>query len=420
MVLIRHDKIRSFSISTEKSKKTGLTSYNIRYRDINGSMRRLNHELYPRFKNKEEAQEWIRTESAHLAGLKAERERIKLNNQKYPRLTDKLNLFIEYKKTKIKEHKTLESYFNNYIFNFYLNIKNITLFESWHLEHDELLVYLQTTKSKKGTPLSPETIRKICHYLNDFYGFLESKNLTSKQLIKIEVKPTGDDNQRAMINAYWTTEAFNLIMPQLSDESREFCTLLYHTGLRVNELMGLSRRDITMGQIKQIHQLLVSYQVDYVGYITLKGQLDSSDGLNYTLKPFKSKTSLHSKYYRVIPISKETLDLIRDRLDRLNIPKFDPLINTEEESINLIFKGVNPTKVLRELQSVCRLNNLSDKTILHYFRHTYVTNMLIKCNDDFNLISKFTGHSSLRVMSRYSYFIELMVGNSTDNEIADL
>lgn len=188
-----YSKIKNIIFENDKGK------IRVRYRTLNNKLHRLPPSEHPRFESMEEAYEWRQKKEAYLQSEKARIIKIQNQNSKYPEVTCKVELFIEFKKNqKVKEFKTIHSYFNNYILNFYLNKLAVTNINSWSLNHDDFFKYLRNgSQTKFKRPLSNETIRKIGFYLNEFYLFLYRKHLVD-QPIPPFIVPEPEDNLKSL------------------------------------------------------------------------------------------------------------------------------------------------------------------------------------------------------------------------------
>jgi integrase len=389
-------KIRSFAIERAK------THFRIRYRAIDGKLHRLSPDKHPVFTNKVEAQEWIKTKQAFLAGEKSRVAKIRANNQRYPQVQEKLKLYCDHKNEgKLKDLKTIEAYFQNYIFNFFLSQKQSNNLNEWSLFYPEFLRHLRTTKSKKGTPLALETQRKICFYFNDFLEFLFKHKHTVSYIEKLEV-PDAEDSELSLEEAYWTEEEIERVIPFLSEDTRNLFIFGLETGMRISEMLGVTRQLYYKGDLprKEIHENLVKNGIIYNGYLKLESQLDTNKDGVFTLKPLKGKDKILNKWARYIPVSPRCFEIIKHYNNK--IVGMGSL--QDRDSNNLFWKDLTKARVNIEIQTACKQGGVFVKTT-HSTRHTFCTNFLLKTSSEF-LTKIISGHSSDKAFKRYLHLIE--------------
>lgn len=405
-------KISSFSIETDKS--TSIDSdklvFRIRFRTIDGKMHRLSPTKHPQFTTKDEARDWVKKKEAFVAGEKSRIQKIKANNEMYPMVGKKVDCYIEYKRTdskkKIKEFKTIQTYFNTYILKFFLVDKGLSEFEAWSNAHDDFLIYLENVKSTRSdTSLSNETRRKICFYLNEFYSWLFTKKFVDHQLDKIEV-PAFIDNRKVLEESYWKPSEFESLLKLASNELRDVSIFLYNTGYRTNEMMGCSRTDYHPEKLSvlSLDNIFNSLKIEYKGYLLLRYQLDKIEDGICTFAPLKSRKAILPRFYRYIPCSKPLYDIIVQRNNTI-FDKYGDLPVDRQE--NLLFGDISLSKLNAELKVICRTLGLPPRS-LHSYRHTFTTNLLITLNLDKTITRMITGHESEKVFERYNHLVELL------------
>lgn len=392
-----YSQIKNIIFESDKGK------IRVRYRTLDNKLHRLPPSEHPRFDSMEEANEWRKKKEAYLQSEKSRIKKIQNQNAKFPEVTDKVELFITYKiNHKVKDFKTINSYFQNYILNFYLNKLSITNLNSWSLNHDHFLNYLKDgTQTKFGRPLSNETIRKIGFYLNEFYLFLYQKHLIDQPIPPLTV-PEPEDNLKSLEDAYWPQAELDRVLSLASTDLSDFITVLRHSGFRLNEALGLSILNFIDGQNDILNHKLKLNGIETLGFIQLEGQLDLISGSTFSLKPFKSCKSINPRHFRYIPVIPELYRCVSNRIQRLNIPSnLRP-----NDSRNLLF-NFNSNHLLAELYEICDTLGIKRRGF-HSFRHTFATDMLIKTQCDANFVGILTGHKCQKVFQRYSHLTELL------------
>ncbi len=141
-------------------------------------------------------------------------------------------------------------------------------------------------------------------------------------------------------------------------------TLLYATGLRVSELVGL-----------RLHQLDLEG-----GSVRVRGKGGKE---------------------RIVPVAPLALDLLRLYLEE-GRPAFDK--GRHEEAVFLSSHGRAMTRqtVFNRLKRYCRLAGLPEDTSPHTLRHSFATHLL-EGGADLRSIQEMLGHSSLGVTQIYTH-----------------
>lgn len=398
---IDYSKVKTFSMSAYSSGKC-----RVRFKDLEGRQK-----LIALKNSRSEAIELLNT-------LKNNFNLFKLNNQgrkdneHTSGISNLLRSYIKHKtEDDLKEVKTIESYFSRFVLNFFLYQNNLKL-NDWHKLYSDFIKYLEEEViSKKKGPLSRETTRKICFYMNDFFSWTYSQKLISETVIPIKI-PKAIDNFKDLEDAYWTTEEFEKLLSRASDELKDVVTFLYFTGMRSNELASISRNNYFLGQISEdsIHVALKKSNFMYIGFICLEGQLESIRGDVYTIKPLKSKQSIDPRFNRYIPVSPELYEVIKRRNDL--IVKRKKIAGYYK--INLLFPDYDPNLLNFEMKEICRQIKVPERT-LHSLRHTAATNFYSAINRDEQITRMITGHESSNVFRRYLHLIQKLSVNVKKN-----
>jgi len=212
----------------------------------------------------------------------------------------------------------------------------------------------------------------------------------------------------------------------------EFFSMLYWTGMRFNEAIGISLGDIYKGDISRdsFKNLLWrnriyfndeikdvnNYLYRYFGFFTLGSQPDNNGSRNITRdsngkvdrKPLKSKKAISERNTRVVPIVNDDLwdslvirakSAYQDWKNRTHL--------TSDKSSYLLFEGINKTTTTNKLKKAFEECGVRYKT-WHCCRHTRGTFLYGKTGDK-ALSMSWLGHSSERVHDKYLHTYEALM-----------
>lgn len=203
-------------------------------------------------------------------------------------------------------------------------------------------------KQKKNSRSYENFFKRLKIVLN--FGLKELKILSSNPADGLRIKFESNDRRIKFI----TKEMYQKILNSIDDDlERLFVQVLYETGMRKSEAMGITVFDVKNGKISITKQY------------------------NEDTKEFTALKTTNSK--RMIPISK---DLEKKLLSQ--IPNID----------GRIFHGLNSNKTY--MKYIKPFN-----TSIHCFRHTFATN-LVSSGIDLTIASQIIGDDIKTVLSTYT------------------
>lgn len=276
-----------------------------------------------------------------------------------------------------------EYYFHYYILDFFLNQKSENNVNNWYFHFEDFREYLSTVrplKQKVGEKrLSYATRNNIIKSLNAFLRFLwrrreveseykcryYSKNLIARKSIESVIP---DDQQKIIFERMQADNPLAAAM---------FWVAL-NTGLRLNELLGLSLADFFPGEpaYKPLLISLKSLSLTPIGYLLLESQPSSSVVLRNAngkviRKPLKGKKVIGEQENRTVPIfDKQTFNILA-RLWNEQRAKRERFHHGESPNDYLLFDGLNKNIYSNALKKAQRA--LRTKFTPHDTRHTYST-----------------------------------------------
>ncbi len=200
-------------------------------------------------------------------------------------------------------------------------------------------------------------------------------------------------------------------MLELDEQSAIFYQTCYFTGMRFNEVFGLSIDDLFPGEIEDnvLNKILEQHDIEYYGYIVLQDQPSdkarkrNADG-TIERKPLKSKKSISEKNNRIIPITDKDLynNLVKLYKKQKELQKNK--VYGHESKNYVLFDELNVSMPKRFLESAYSLSGFQYKTF-HCCRHTRATE-LVGLTQNFILAKYWLGHSRQETTERYTHIFQ--------------
>jgi integrase/recombinase XerC len=215
--------------------------------------------------------------------------------------------------------------------------------------------------------MEPKSINRKISSLRSFYKFLQREGLINSSPM-IHVKAPKTPKRLPVIITEQKMDSLLDAKDVFSDDfegirNRLILELLYGTGMRLAELVGLSNDDVNI----------------YESQIKVLGKRNKE---------------------RIIPISKVLAKLIADYQVQKNNQKFNfkalSLIVTKEG------KAAYPKFIYRIVHSILSFISTQDKKSPHILRHSFATTLLNR-GADLNAIKELLGHSSLAATQVYTH-----------------
>jgi integrase len=240
-----------------------------------------------------------------------------------------------------------------------------------------------------------------------------------------------------------TEDEYNSVYERLKmngdNNEAEFFSMLYWTGMRFNEAIGISLADIYKGDISRdsFKNLLwrnriyfgdeindvKDYLYRYFGFFTLSSQPDNNGSRNIIRnvngevlrKPLKSKKVINERNTRVIPIINDELwlSLICRAKKAYQLCKERPY-STKDKSSFLLFENINKTTTTNKLKKAYEQVGLRYRS-WHCCRHSRGTFLYGKTGDK-QLSKAWLGHSSDKVHDKYLHTYEALLREIKSNE----
>lgn len=382
---------------------------------------RLKKDSHPTFKNLQEAQEWDRANEAIRDSAKTRILRRLQWKTQYYKFNELSERYIEScKRTQPNSWKNTQFYLEHYVMPFFLEVKKSNNPNNWSLHFEDYRDWLekeaQTVTSPKRS-IAYSTMNHCIKTLNTFLDFLKTRNLMDKaNVYKMTGFPADKINMRSA-DALISKEEFNTIYGILLDTNPLVATFFqaaYYTGMRFNEIYGLSMDDLFTGEIGDsvLNKALNDHGIEYCGYIVLESQpafkiRNRLSNGSITRKPLKSKKAIHEKHNRLIPIIDKDLfnDLVK--LYKIQEAKFKQKTYGSNLKDYVLFEDLTSTMAAVELRKAYEKTKFKQKSY-HCCRHTRCTE-LVGNTRDFVLAKYWLGHSRAETTARYTHIYEQSV-----------
>lgn len=397
--------------------------------------------VYP-FPTKEAGEEFIRTSRAmddyrrHSNGLKYLKDKKAMAD--FLEMRDEF--IIDIKISSPRSWKSGELYLDKYVFPYFLEVVNEFNINKWHLYFKDYRIWLVENAYKSSVPNNERTGRDLISYstrnhcIRILNTFLTSMRERGKLIPECEIKcksfPQHQVNENARgVNDIISELEFERVRRdlralfnnnELTEEQRgniqgtiDFFTVLYNTGMRFNELYSLSfndvffEEDVEQGLATWIKDELKRYNLKLYGYIVIVSQCEHKtrqrEELTGEVKriPLKGRKTKDLKNGRVIPITnKETMEILTRR--------YDLAFNSFEQSEHISEKAEDYFIFNESVNSIRRIFNRVFKKGFHACRHSFITNLVGKTNNQI-LTRAITGHKSISAFERYLHIYEASV-----------
>lgn len=356
----------------QKKKLASGVRYYLRYWK-DGKNKCIPKHLYPDFKTKVEALTWIKNNQAKVGA--------KLDLKKYTEAKKRhewRNNFHDFnelgemyriwqKREAPNSWKNNMFYLENYVYGYFLNIKDMNNINTWHTEFANYRNWLEfkATTLRTEDLISYSTKNHCIRTLNNFLKCMEEHRLLDPKLnmtCRAFAQKLVDENARTYKDII-SEEEYQALKKKLV-YSKDFFTILYNTGMRFGELYSLPISAIRKGTNKLprvfVDELEIKHNKKIYGYIYLKSQLkvknmrkrDNKGELKR--KPLKGRDNMGYENARLIPITdKETWNII---VRNYNI-SLDEFKKKKYKSTNmddyLLLSDLSATKLRVEFRKHC-------------------------------------------------------------------
>ena len=391
--------------------------YVYRYRDEQGKNLRVPIRSYPQPKNDTEANRLLKTLEAKYDERKARLLEQNSWHEKYYNFKDLVEIFdSERQKAAPNSWKSKKHWFN-YVLDYFLNIKQAPNLNEWKFHFEGFKDHLSQVKPHRFKSKNKLSYASRNHIINELNAFL---SIMAKKY-KCDPQPKLDTFSAHLVDNFKDSESiveekeFLSIYKELkliNLDHADFYYILKITGMRLNELRGISLNDVRSGLPPEKSMVNLFNQggiksKDMKGYIVLKQQpLERSNNGNVKFKALKSKPKISNKYNRYIPILDKTgWEIIKKYVK--NIKKVYQNEEFGKDLSNYCFwlDSTNKNNFSTSLKKAYKKTKYKYKSP-HCLRHTKATEL---ASLDFTeqLAKMILGHTS-KTTQRYIHLRDMM------------
>ncbi len=350
------------------------------------------------------------------------RQRVEWKSR-YHDIADYLEKFGIFQKEKAANSWKNDVYFlEAYVFFWFLQTSGMNNLNEWHLKFDDFRDWLKQVKPLKyrKNSLAKNTQKNVIKSLNRFLEFAFKKNwidqlrkcqgYSREETLVVTLDDIFRDDEKEEIFT-----SLNRVRPL----SAELFWTLIHTGLRINEAIGLCADFVLQGSMdgpksKHIHESLSLYSMgDYHGYLFLESQ-PVKGGVKQSIskidrKPLKHRKAIGAGGARLIPIyDKKTWNILVDRCESAAAQLSEVTKNGAELLTSkdiLLFQGLTAQLFYCDLTWVLKQLGLKHRSP-HKCRHTFLTWFYPRIQENLSLAKTVAAHSDARDLARYNHFQE--------------
>lgn len=302
-----------------------------------------------------------------------------------------------------------------YAFDFFLNFKKEPNLDQWKLHFEEFRDYLKQAESiktmKEDRLISYSTKNGAIKALNNFLLTMFRRNKIA-DLNKCRLFPKSVLNAKGE-ESVMGSEAREKIYEALQNRSPLSADMFYvglHTGMRLNELVGLSLADVFSGfpEGETLKKALEPHGMRVYGFISLEDQPalnphPRNDEFDVPRKPLKGKSKISASHSRTIPIFDVHCFNTLAKLWNIQQDLFASRVFGANPKNYLLFDDLTSDGFYKELLAAQK--DLPSFGLRYYTphdtRHTYCTWLAEKTGGDFNLCKMILGHSSFEITLHY-------------------
>lgn len=416
-----------------KKRKDGTVYYSFTYRDEHGKRHRLPQEQVPKNlegASREEAQAWANSQAAIHASKKAYIAQKLAWKTAYYDFNDLLALYTGWSKgEQPNSWKGSVSYLQNWVFPFFLNEKKSGNVNNWHLHFQEFRDWLTKAdlnlKSSKRTNLAISTANNIIKTLNTFTTCLGKYNKMDRDLARVKCEAFAAHRlaRRSLADIIPPDEmrAIHARMNTIHPPAADFFYVLWHTGMRFNELFNLSITSLYKGPVKNkaFHEEMEKCGIGYVGYIYLESQAEHDDrrredDKTIKRKPLKGFKEIHPRHARTIPVRTTEVWNVLARRYKDALQDFIARRFGGEKDSYVFFQDLEWNKAYSTLKTAYEDLGLPAKQF-HCCRHTFTT-LLVGETRSFFLTRSITGHRVDKTFERYLHIYEQIARDAQQQE----
>lgn len=372
-------------------------------------------EIPPNISSDEDADAFCRQKESELEASKNRILRRLKWKSRYHNFEELMEIF---KNERIKESpnnwKNDIYYMEHYVLNFFINQNTFANMNDWYYHFEDFKSWLEKVKTVKGnTTLAYSTKNQCIKALNAFLKIMNRKNKIDR-VTKCPQFARHLENSKSSEEVISETDTSKIHneLKRINNLAAELFYILVHTGLRINEGLGLCLDNLVQGNVenKAFHEQLIRHGVNYVGYISLESQPVNSTNIRdennlVPRKALKGRRKIDPKNNRIIPlINKEVFN----KLATLYFSQRELFLQKafgSNPKDYLLFDGLNKQRFGNYLRQACKNLKIRNYTP-HSCRHTFATQFTGITFGNVFLCQMVLGHRDLSTSRKYIHIWE--------------
>ncbi len=370
----------------------------------------------------EKAESFCKLKEAELQNFSLKVKRDLEWKRKFYDFEQLLELYAKRRKTEAPNSwKTDVYYLEQYVFTFFLSIKKSNNLHSWENYFEDLRDWLEKdaelVKQKgKNLRLAYATKNACIKALNRFLSTMVRQQKMKGPVSRCSMFPKHQLNRKG-IESYITPAESQVVFEKLKEIDKdvaEFYWVLLHTGLRLNECIGLAASHVFKGQPSEVNlkKMLDRYGLNSILHIVLDSQPSSNEGIRskdgtVLRKPMKHRRRIEPKNNRIIPVSdKLAATIIAERFNA-QAALIKAKTFGDQRGNYLLFSGLDKNRVSNKMRRAYELLGVAAKSP-HDCRHTYCTE-LVALTEGHHFLAKYVlGHSDISTTENYLHLWEVI------------
>lgn len=375
---------------------------------------RLPQTAHAQFQSDEEADRFCKKWDAENDAMKFRIRKRMEWSKKFFDFNELLEIFQRAKKEEAPN--TWMDYGNHiqyHVFPFFLTKRNCNNMNIWHYYFEEFRDHLQSSEVLKKKGLGPgiaySTMNNIINSLNSFMNVMYRRRF-------VETRHICRHFSSSLLNQRSEESVVSLELQEMvysalrfrSELSADFFLVSLHTGMRLNEQIGISIADICADEIESdfMKKALKPYNLKPYGFISLESQ--PAERMNprneigkVPRKPLKGKRKIDPKDCRIIPLFHKRAYNILVKLWNRQRKLYESKRHGHDLKDYLLFDGLTYSiysSNLRLIQQKMKSDHLHSP---HDTRHTYSTWLADKTGGNYTLCRMILGHHDLDMTMRY-------------------
>jgi hypothetical protein len=311
------------------------------------------------------------------------------------------------------------AFFENYVLTYFLKEQELNNPVSWPHKFEDFRVWLLSCKKiRKGAQLNQNLSYASKNHcikaLNAFMTMLKRRGAI-ESFEKCRYFPESKMNRRdesSVISSHNQERIYSELLKINLISAKLFFTSC-HTGMRLNEMLGLSIADFFSGMVQNefLQNALKPHNLKPLGFIQLESQPKNSihirnKNLCVERKPLKGKPKIDPEHSRTIPIFDERAFNMLVRRWNAAREDFEKQKYGPNPKDYLLFDGINKNTYSNHLKQAQKNLKMKRYHVPHDSRHSFATALMEASGGSYTLAKMILGHSSLEVTQRYVHIAQ--------------